>query len=158
MSFVIDYVIINVNSVLARYPHVYTLSCGTMWILQGDSPLTPFGTTKKGAFSMPRKRAKQLKFFVSDKELERIKSKVAESKINQSDYLRKVALEKEIIVIDGIKELAIELKKIGVNINQLTKLAHQSRLSDHDGRLQEINQELKDAWHSLRQLIRIRDR
>ena len=46
---------------------------------------------------MPRKRAKQLKFFVSDKELERIKSKVAASKLNQSEFLRKSALVKEII-------------------------------------------------------------
>lgn len=107
---------------------------------------------------MPRERAKQLKFFVSDKELERIKSKVAASKLSQSDYLRQVALEKEIVVIDGIKELVLELKRIGVNINQLTKLAHQNRLSDYDGRLQEIHGELKEAWHSLRQLIRVRDR
>ncbi|SPF54361.1 Mobilization protein (fragment) [Candidatus Desulfosporosinus infrequens] len=107
---------------------------------------------------MPRKRAMQLKFFVSDEELERIKSKVAASKLNQSDFLRKSALEKEIVVIDGIKELVLELKRIGVNLNQLTKLVHQDRLSDHDGRLQEIHGELKEAWHSLRQLIRVRGR
>jgi hypothetical protein len=71
---------------------------------------------------MPRKRAKQLKFFVSDKELERIKSKVSASKLNQSDFIRKSALEKDIIVIDGLREFALELKRIGVNLNQLTKL------------------------------------
>lgn len=107
---------------------------------------------------MPRERAKQLKFFVRDEELERIKSKVAASKLNQSDFLRKSALEKEIVVIDGIKELVLELKRIGVNLNQLTKLVHQNRLSDHDGRLQEIHGELNEVWHSLRQLIRLRDR
>lgn len=105
---------------------------------------------------MPRKRAKQLKFFVSDKELERIKSKVATSKLNQSDFLRKSALEKEIVVIDGLKDLVLEVKRIGVNINQLTKLAHQNRLNDHDRRLQIIHEELKEVWHSLRQLIRVR--
>jgi len=106
---------------------------------------------------MPRKRSKQLQFYVSDKELERIKSKVAKSKLSQSDFLRKSALEKEIVVIDGVKDLLLEFKRIGVNINQLTKLVHQNRLNDHDGRLEEIHGELKDAWRSLRQLIQVRD-
>src|SRR5665648_582009 len=95
---------------------------------------------------MPRKRAKQLKFFVSDKELERIKSKVAASKLNQND----------IIVIDGIREFALELKRIGVNLNQLTKLANQTIVTDCNEELQTIHGEMKDVWHSLRQLIRLR--
>ena len=106
---------------------------------------------------MPRKRSKQLQFFVSDKELECIKSKVAESKLSQSDYLRHVALGKKIVVIDGVKDLLLELKRIGLNINQLTKLAHQNRLNDQDGRLQEIHGELKETWQLLRQLIQVRD-
>ncbi len=103
---------------------------------------------------MPRKRSKQLKFFVSDKELERIKDKVAASKLNQSDFLRKSALEKEIIVIDGIRELVIELKRIGVNLNQLTKLANQRIVTDCNGELQTIHGEMGEVWQSLRQLIR----
>ena len=103
---------------------------------------------------MPRKRAKQLKFFVSDKELERIKSKVAASKLNQSDFLRKSALEKDIVVIDGIRELVLELKRIGVNLNQLTKLANQRIVTDCNGELQEIHGEMSEVWQSLKQLIR----
>src|SRR5665648_996958 len=105
---------------------------------------------------MPRKRAKQLKFFVSDKELERIKSKVAASKLNQSDFIRKSALEKDIIVIDGIREFALELKRIGVNLNQLNKIANQTIETDCNEELQTIHGEMKDVWHSLRQLMRLR--
>ena len=105
---------------------------------------------------MPRKRAKQLKFFVSDKELERIKNKVAASKLNQSDFLRKSALEKDIIVIDGLREFALELKRIGVNLNQLTKLANQTIVTDCNEELQTIHEEMRDVWYSLRQLIRLR--
>src|SRR5665648_1038952 len=97
-----------------------------------------------------------LKFFVSDKELERIKSKVAASKLNQSDFIRKSALEKDIIVIDGIREFALELKRIGVNLNQLTKLANQNIVTDCNEELQTIHEEMRDVWHSLRQLIRLR--
>ena len=103
---------------------------------------------------MPRKRAKQLKFFVSDKELERIKSKVAASKLNQSDFIRKSALEKDIIVIDGIRELVLELKRIGVNLNQLTKLANQHIVTDCNEELQTIHGEMSEVWQLLRQLIR----
>lgn len=103
---------------------------------------------------MPRKRSKQLKFFVSDKELERIKDKVAASKLNQSDFLRKSALEKDIIVIDGIREFVLELKRIGVNLNQLTKLANQRIVTDCNEELQTIHGEMSEVWQSLRQLIR----
>ena len=105
---------------------------------------------------MPRKRSKQLQFFVSDKELEHIKSKVAESKLSQSDYLRRTALGKDIVVVDGIRELTLELKRIGNNLNQLTKLVHQTRLTDFNGEVELLRGEMKKAWHSLRQLIRVR--
>jgi len=121
---------------------------------EGISPQPQWNDEGKEAFSMPRKRSKQLKFFVSDKELERIKDKVAASKLNQSDFLRKSALEKDIIVIDGIREFVLELKRIGVNLNQLTKLANQRIVMDCNEELQTIHGEMSEVWQSLRQLIR----
>ena len=107
---------------------------------------------------MVRNRAKQLKFFVNDEELERIKNKVTASKLSQSDYLRKTALDREIVVIDGVRELVLELKRIGTNLNQLTKLSHQSRVNDVSGEMEQINKELKEVWQLLRQSLHAKRR
>jgi hypothetical protein len=101
---------------------------------------------------MPREREKQVKFFATDEELEKIKLKVEKSKLSQSDYLRKVALQSDIVVIEGLNELTIELKRIGNNINQLTRLAHEGKVNCSQ-ELQGINEEMKEVWQSLRQLI-----
>ena len=66
--------------------------------------------------------------------------------------MTKSALNREIVVIDNLKELVIEVNKIGVNINQLTKLANQGKV-DCASELEEINKELVEAWQLLRQLI-----
>lgn len=101
---------------------------------------------------MPREREKQIKFFVTVAELEKIKQKVEKSKLNQSDYIRKVALQKDIIVIEGLNELTIELKRIGNNLNQLTRLSHEGKVNC-SRELQDINGEMKEVWQLLRQLI-----
>lgn len=84
-----------------------------------------FGTKTKN-----RNRANQIKFYLSDTEKEKLEKKIKKSKLNKSEYLRRSSLEKDIIVIDGIKNLTLELNKIGNNINQLTKLVHQGLVDD----------------------------
>ena len=45
-----------------------------------------------------------VKFFVSDSELEKIDKKIKKSKMTKSDYLRTLALGKEIVIIEDFKE------------------------------------------------------
>ena len=101
--------------------------------------------------TIKRKRNKQIVIRATEKEFEQIKKNVERSKLTQNKYLIQSALEKEITVIDGLRELIIETKRIGVNLNQLTKLANQGRV-DCKGELKEINRELVEVWQSLRQL------
>ena len=101
---------------------------------------------------MPRERELQLKFHVNEQEKEQIKKLVEKSNLSQSDFLRKCALNKKIYVIDGVKDLTVELKKIGNNLNQLTRLAHEGKVNC-DRELREINGEMKELWQLLRQLI-----
>ena len=99
-----------------------------------------------------RKRQKQIVIRATEKEFKRIKNKVEKSKLTQNKYLLQSALDKEIKVVEGIKDLTIETKRIGVNLNQLTKLANQGKV-DCSSELEEINKELIEVWQSLRQLI-----
>ncbi|EOU1218626.1 plasmid mobilization relaxosome protein MobC, partial [Clostridium perfringens] len=66
-----------------------------------------------------RKREKQIKFYVNEKEYDQIKKKVEKSKLKQQEYLIKSALNKKIIVIDGLKEILLELSREGNNLNQI---------------------------------------
>lgn len=99
-----------------------------------------------------RKRQKQIVIRATDKEFEQIKKKVEKSKLTQNEFLLKSALNKEINVVEGIKDLVIETKRVGVNLNQLTKLANQGKVDCAD-ELEEINKELVETWQLLRQLI-----
>lgn len=98
-----------------------------------------------------RTRPKQLIIRVSEKELEKIKVNVSKSKLSQNEYFLRSVLNKKIVVIDGIKELTLELKRIGNNLNQLTKAVHEGK-ANCARELAEVNEEMKEVWQSLRLL------
>lgn len=71
-----------------------------------------------------RSRKKQIKFFLNDEEFEMFKSKVEKSNSTQSEFLRSLISDKEIVVIDFGVETFKELGRIGSNLNQLAKIAN----------------------------------
>lgn len=74
-----------------------------------------------------RKREVQIKFFLSENENEFMENKMLIAGIkNKSAYLRKMALDGYIINQDfsEIKDAVYELNKIGININQIAKVAN----------------------------------
>ena len=94
---------------------------------------------------------KHFNFRVNEKEYNKIKSKIEKSNLNTSEYLLRTAMKKEIIVIDGLEEIIIQLRKIGNNINQLTKLCNQGRLTNIN--LEDVKKEMKSIWQLLNLLI-----
>lgn len=71
-----------------------------------------------------RSRKKQIKFFLNDEEFGMFKSKVEKSNSTQSEFLRSLISDKEIVVIDFGVEIFKELGRIGSNLNQLAKIAN----------------------------------
>ena len=55
---------------------------------------------------------------------EAIKELAKQSGMSMSDYVTACCLGKQVVVIDGLKEVLKELKSIGRNLNQLGTLAH----------------------------------
>ena len=90
-------------------------------------------------------------FRVNEKEYNKIKSKIEKSKLNTSEYLLKSVMDKDIIVIDGLEEIIVQLRKIGNNINQLAKLSNQGRLINVN--LEDVKEEMKNIWQLLNLLI-----
>lgn len=52
--------------------------------------------------------------------------------MSQSKYYRTCALNKEIIVIEGLEKLIPELNKIGSNINQISYMLNSYSIRNHD--------------------------
>ena len=68
-----------------------------------------------------------------------------------SEYLIEQGLERDIIIIEDVKNFVHELRKIGNNINQLTKLCNQGRITNIN--LEDVKKEMKSIWQLLNLLI-----
>ena len=68
-----------------------------------------------------------------------------------SDFVRACVFKKKIILIDGAKEVADELRRIGNNVNQLTRAVNAGFVSQIN--LTETKKELEKIWQSLNSLL-----
>ena len=66
---------------------------------------------------------------ISKEDLELIKQNAKKVRMSQSDYVTRCCLGRQIIVIEGLKELAKELRAIDNNLNQLTTLANMRQIT-----------------------------
>lgn len=94
-----------------------------------------------------RKRKVQTNIRMTEEELGIIKRKAKKANMTFSNYAISSALNKEIIVIDGIKGFTHQLSKIGTNLNQLTLLCHQGKVTCPD--IISVNKILKEIWDKL---------
>ena len=60
---------------------------------------------------------------------EAIKELAKQSGMPMSDYVTACCLGKQVVIIDGLKEVLKKLKSIGRNLNQLITLAHMGRVA-----------------------------
>ncbi len=74
---------------------------------------------------------KDIKFStrMASQDRETIKALAKQSGMSMSDYVTACCLGKQIVVIDGLKDVLKELKAIGRNLNQLVTLAHMGRVT-----------------------------
>ena len=83
-----------------------------------------------------RKRNRTITIRCTDDEYNRIHSKAERHKLSLSDFVLRAAMDKKIIVADGLDEVVKQQKAIGRNLNQIAMLAHEGRL--HSVRLDEL--------------------
>ena len=76
-----------------------------------------------------RKRNKSIPIRVTEDELQQIDKKAAKAILSRTDYLINCALGKEITLIEDIKPLLTEMRRIGNNLNQQTKLANMGKIN-----------------------------
>lgn len=57
-----------------------------------------------------------------------IKALAAQAHMSMSDYVTACCLGKQIVIIDGMRDVLKELRAIGNNLNQLVTLAHMGKI------------------------------
>jgi hypothetical protein len=95
-----------------------------------------------------RKRDKQVKFYLSDEEYKLYFGKIKKANLSQTNFILKCVKGKEIVIIDGLKETLIELKRIGANVNQISK-------SLNSGYFQGAEKDIREVKVSLSKLLNV---
>jgi translation initiation factor 1 (eIF-1/SUI1) len=98
---------------------------------------------------MSRKRKFFVAFWLDDDEFLSMKAKISRTSLNQSTYIRKCILEKEMTIIPGIRDLIIEIKRIGNNLNQITRSVNEGSIKILGDDLADIKEDLKKVWEQL---------
>ena len=75
-----------------------------------------------------RKRNISIPIRVTEKELSVIDRKAARARLTRTEYLITCALGKEITLIEDLKPILADLRRVGNNLNQLTRLANMGKI------------------------------
>lgn len=98
---------------------------------------------------MARQRSKQLNIRISEDEAAKLQTLIQKSTLTQSEYLRKSILNKKITVVQELPEFTTEIKRIGNNLNQITRAVHAEQIYDCRQEIKQLQEEMKQIWQSL---------
>ena len=94
---------------------------------------------------------KRINIRLTEKEKSLIESKAKKCNMNITKYIINSCLKDKIIIVDGLDKVDTELRRIGNNINQLTRLSNERIISAVD--LKEVRMEVNNIWQLLKQLV-----
>lgn len=102
---------------------------------------------------MNKKRPKQITFRASQEEYKIIQIKIKKSGLKQQDFLLNMAMEKEIVFVEGLTELLTEVKRQGNNLNQLTRKLYSNGYIDYKNELPKMEKEWEEVWQLLKSYL-----
>ncbi len=87
---------------------------------------------------------------ISSVDLETIRHKARKAHMSQSDYVTRCCLGRQIVIVEGLKDVLKQLRAIGNNLNQLTALANMGCITivNLDG----VTKELAKICKSVREI------
>ncbi len=100
-----------------------------------------------------RKRNRTITIRCTDDEYNRIHSKAERHELSLSDFVLRSAMDKKIIVTEGLDEVVKQQKAIGRNLNQIAMLAHEGRL--HSVRLDELLEQHKAVTAAVCEIAKV---
>jgi len=103
---------------------------------------------------MKMNKTRRINIRLTEDEYNYITQRQMKSNLNLSRYCEEQLSGRNVIVIDGISPLCHELRKIGDNLNQLTILAHQGRISCVN--LSETQERTKEIWKTINEIYNLK--
>ena len=94
---------------------------------------------------------KRINIRLTEKEKKLMESKAKKCNMTDTKYIISSCLKDKIIIVDGLDKVDAELRRIGNNINQLTRLSNERIISAVD--LKEARMEVNNIWQLLKQLV-----
>ena len=94
---------------------------------------------------------KKINIRLTEKEKNIIESKAKKLNMTLTKFIVSSCLKDKIVIINGLDKIDTELRRIGNNINQLTRLANEKIITVID--LKELRMEVNDIWQLLKQLV-----
>ena len=94
---------------------------------------------------------KRINIRLTEKEKKLIESKAKKCNMTVTKYIISSCLKDKIIIVDGLDKVDTELRRIGNNINQLTRLSNERIISTVE--LKELRMEVNNIWQLLKQLV-----
>jgi len=80
-----------------------------------------------------------------------IRRKANAAHMTESEFVRRAAMDREVTVIEGMDELLRELRYQGNNLNQLTVMARQGRITQVN--YEPFTEVYRNAWQTLNSLL-----
>ena len=93
---------------------------------------------------------KKINIRLTEQEKNLIEKKANKCNMTITKFILSSCLKDKIVIINGLDKIGIELRRIGNNINQLTKLANEGSITTID--LKELRMEVVNIWQLLKQL------
>ena len=94
---------------------------------------------------------KKINIRLTEKEKSIIESKAKKLNMTITKFIISSCLKDKIVIINGLDKIDTELRRIGNNINQLTRLANEKIITIID--LKELRMEVNNIWQLLKQLV-----
>lgn len=94
---------------------------------------------------------KKINIRLTEKEKSIIESKAQKLNMTITKFIVSSCLKDKIVIINGLDKVDTELRRIGNNINQLTRLANEKIITVIN--LKELRMEVNNIWQLLKQLI-----
>ena len=94
---------------------------------------------------------KKINIRLTEKEKSIIEAKAKKLNMTITKFIISSCLKDKIVIINGLDNIDTELRRIGNNINQLTRLANEKIITVIN--LKELRMEVNNIWQLLKQLV-----
>jgi hypothetical protein len=100
---------------------------------------------------MNKNRPNKITFRLSDSELQDLRARIEKSGFNEQQYLIRAIFSKRLIEKETLHQLLVELRREGVNLNQIARACNSGNAPLETDRIKQTIINLEELWQSLRQ-------